>query len=245
MMRRLAWCGTSQSISSGFHAVGCERGVDGLGHAHHGVAEHLPAFHADMPHGAGRGRATVDVESVVVAAIGIEMGREHAAFDCAVTLGGLQHHRAGTVSEQDTGRPVLPVENARKGLRADHQCIACLTKPEKIIGDRKRIDEARADGLHIEGRALTYIPSRSWIRVAVAGKVSSGVAVAQMMRSRSAPDRRAMASASSAALTPRSEVSSLSSATRRSRMPVRWRIHSSVVSTRLASSALVTTRDGR
>ena len=88
-------------------------------------------------------------------------------------------------------------------------------------------------------------PRFAWMRVAVAGKVSSGVEVAQTIMSSSSAAISARASACSAAFDPRSEVNSPSSASRRSRMPVRCLIHSSEVSTRRARSPLLMTRDGR
>ena len=76
------------------------------------------------------------------------------------------------------------------------------------------------------------------MRVAVAGKVSSGVEVAQTMRSMSLAPIPAWAMASRAAAVPRSDVISPWAAMCRCRMPVRWRIHSSVVSTFLATEGI-------
>ena len=83
------------------------------------------------------------------------------------------------------------------------------------------------------------------MRTAVAGKVRSGVEVAQTMRSMSIGSMPARTSAWREAAMPRSEVSSPSSAMWRCSMPVRSRIHSSVVSTRRAMSAFVMMRLGR
>jgi hypothetical protein len=65
------------------------------------------------------------------------------------------------------------------------------------------------------------------------------------MRSIWPADTPAWAMASRAAAVPRSEVISPSAAMWRWQIPVRWRIQSSVVSTFLASSALVTIWAGR
>src|SRR5579863_2925550 len=65
------------------------------------------------------------------------------------------------------------------------------------------------------------------------------------MRSMSAPVRPASPSAASAALVASCDVVSPGAAIRRWRMPVRCWIHSSDVSTILASSALVSTLSGR
>jgi hypothetical protein len=93
--------------------------------------------------------------------------------------------------------------------------------------------------------APCVMPSWACSLVAVAGKVLSGVAVASTMRSSSAPVIPALASACSAALSARSEVSSPGAATWRWRMPVRWTIQSSEVSSRSANSALLTIRAGK
>src|SRR5690348_7130700 len=87
-------------------------------------------------------------------------------------------------------------------------------------------------------------PRRSWIRHAVAGKMRSGVVVPSTTMSSSNALTPASANACWAARNARSPVVSPSAATRRSRMPVRVRIHSSLVSTIFSRSALVTTRSG-
>jgi len=88
-------------------------------------------------------------------------------------------------------------------------------------------------------------PSAFCTRQAVAGKLYSGVVVAQMIRSILLGGRSATARARRAATTARDEVVSLgSAATWRSSMPVRERIHSSDVATIRSMSALVITRSG-
>ena len=72
----------------------------------------------------------------------------------------------------------------------------------------------------------------------------SGVTVATMIRSICDPSRPASASASSAAGRQRSESACSGPAIRRSRIPVRSRIHSSEVSIIVESSSFVITRSG-
>src|SRR5438132_5813041 len=72
----------------------------------------------------------------------------------------------------------------------------------------------------------------------------SGVTVATMIRSMSDPSSPACTSACRAAGSARSDIASSSFAIRRSRMPVRSMIHSSVVSTRVSSSWFASTRSG-
>ena len=76
------------------------------------------------------------------------------------------------------------------------------------------------------------------------GKIMSGVVVPTAMNSMSSGTRLARSSACWAALMARSDVASVSSAMWRSRMPVRWTIHSSLVATIFSRSALVSTRLG-
>src|SRR6476660_5089420 len=86
------------------------------------------------------------------------------------------------------------------------------------------------------------MPRSAWMVTAVAGKVWSGVEVARTMRSISSGFRPASSSAARAAAVPMVEVSSPLAAIRRSLMPVRVTINSSVVSTTLAKTSLVKMR---
>ena len=67
----------------------------------------------------------------------------------------LEHDGAGPVAEQHAGGAVVPVEDARKRLGADHQraLVACR-RASKPSARRQRIDEAGADRLQIEGGAV-------------------------------------------------------------------------------------------
>ena len=76
------------------------------------------------------------------------------------------------------------------------------------------------------------------------GKIMSGVVVPTAMNSMSSGTRLARSIACCAARTARSEVASLSSAMRRSWMPLRCTIHSSLVSTIFSRSALLRIRLG-
>src|SRR5579862_8501125 len=80
---------------------------------------------------------------------------------------------------------------------------------------------------------------------AVDGNTTSGVVVATMIRSMSLGASDADASAARDAKNARSDVCSPSATTWRCRMPVRVRIHSSLVSIFCESSSLVMMRDGR
>lgn len=87
-------------------------------------------------------------------------------------------------------------------------------------------------------------PSRAATRAAMLGERSIAVQVATTTRSISAVSRPAFAIAFSADRQAISSTCSSGAAIRRSRIPTRLWIHSSFVSTIVASSALVSTRSG-
>src|SRR2546422_1068393 len=87
-------------------------------------------------------------------------------------------------------------------------------------------------------------PSWCWRMLPVVGKAMSPVVVPTTMRSTSPGSTPARSSACWAALSPRSDAASLSSTTCRSRIPVRWTIHSSEVATIFSRSWLVRIRFG-
>jgi hypothetical protein len=87
-------------------------------------------------------------------------------------------------------------------------------------------------------------PILCWMRATVLGKNMSGVTVQQTMASSSSASMPRRSRAIRRARTPMSEEAIPGSTHRRVRMPVRVKIHSSLVSTILARSSLVTTRSG-
>ena len=112
-------------------------------------------FMRRWPGGLGGAGAAVDVEQVLEAAVRADAGGQDAAVVAAAELRlRLQHDRAGAVAEQHAGAAVLPVEDAREGLGADHDGALELAGLEEIVGDGQGVDEARADRLHVEGGAL-------------------------------------------------------------------------------------------
>ena len=155
----------------------------------------------------------------------------------------LEHHGAGSIPKEDAGASIRPIENAREGLRSDHEGAFVRAGGEKFIGRRERKDEAGAHRLKIESDTMGDAECRLDLRRG-RWKVWSGVEVARMMRSISCASILASASAAFAAARPSVAVVSPSPATWRSLMPVRCTIHSSEVSTIFDSSSLVTTRRG-
>ena len=70
-----------------------------------------------------------------------------------LALARLDHHGPRAVGEQDAGAAVGPVHQARHGVRADHQRTIGQAPRREPVRHRQRIDEARADRLHVEGDA--------------------------------------------------------------------------------------------
>ena len=64
-----------------------------------------------------------------------------------VQLLGLDHHRAGTVAEQNASRAVLPIEDPRERFGPDHQRALELTAFQVAVGGGQGEHEARADRL--------------------------------------------------------------------------------------------------
>jgi hypothetical protein len=67
-------------------------------------------------------------------------------------IGRLEHDGARTVAEQHAGAAVVPVEDAREGLCADHQRTLVGAGANELVGDAEGVDEAAADRLQVEGR---------------------------------------------------------------------------------------------
>ena len=83
------------------------------------------------------------------------MRGQHAAVGrLARLLLRLQHDGAGAVAEQHAGAAVVPVENARECLGADHQRALEGAGAQQVVGGREREDEAGAHRLQIERRAM-------------------------------------------------------------------------------------------
>ena len=132
-----------------------EHVLDHVGDGADRELEHLVAFHAQVPDRAGRGRAAVDEELGLVPSVRAQMRGQHAAILArARLLLRFQHDRAGAVAEQHAGAAIGPVENAREGLRADHQRALVHAGAQQAVGGRERVDEARAHRLQVEGRAV-------------------------------------------------------------------------------------------
>jgi len=85
----------------------------------------------------------------------MQVGGQDAVIGAgAFALFRLKDHGAGAIAEQHAGRPVFPIQDAREGLRPDHQGRLGLTEPDEVVGHRQREDEAGTDRLKVEGDAV-------------------------------------------------------------------------------------------
>ena len=132
-------------------AGGAERILDHVGDHRHRVLEHRSPFHAQVADGLRRGRPAIDVELGLVPAVGAQMRGQHAAIVAAAgLLLRLHHDGAGAVAEQHAGGAVVPIEDARERLRADHQRALVGPRAQQAVGDRKPVHEAGAHRLQVE-----------------------------------------------------------------------------------------------
>ena len=111
--------------------------------------EHRLPVHAQE--GIAGGHAPADLtgngQDAVVAAVGVKGAGQQARL-----IGSFHHHGTGAVTEQDAGAAVLPVEDARKHLGADHQRALMRAGADELFGDGHGVDKTAAHRLHVEGR---------------------------------------------------------------------------------------------
>lgn len=149
---------------------------------------------------------------------------------------------SGTVAEQNAGRAVGVVHDARKRFRRDNQYGFCLAGFNVTVRNVGRGDKAGAGVVDIKRADLTrtqlVLQDRRRIR-----RVGIRRAGADENEVKLLCGDAASASASCAAPSASSHVC-VFFAMRRSRTPVRCTIHSSLVSTIFSSMALVRTKSG-
>jgi hypothetical protein len=158
-----------------------------------------------------------------------------------LAVGGLEHHGGGAVAEQH--RDVAVVQSMNGEMISAPMTSAFLTTPVRISrgGRRQRIQEAGAGGVDVHGRAAVGadapLDARGDVRhlVVVAGGAEHDEFDVLALHPAQARARAR----------PRSRSRQGTCETRRSRMPVRVRIHSSLVSRKVARSALLRTAGGR
>src|SRR3546814_14745531 len=110
-----------------------------------------------MAHRSRARYAAIDVEQVMEPAVGMDVGRQDAVVPVvASALFGGQDDGTGAVAEEDAGTAVLPIENARKGLRTDHQDLVGLPQTNEIVRQRQRVDEAEIGRASCRERVCQY-----------------------------------------------------------------------------------------
>src|SRR5271168_671091 len=157
--------------------------------------------------------------------------------------GRLQQRRARPVSKQYAGGSVLIIQNGRHHVAADRQHLPVRTCSHKLRPHRQRVHKPAARRRQVKPHA-PFAPSRSCTRHAVAGNIMSGVTLATTIISISSGSVPVWASTLFAASVARCDAATPVSATCSSRIPVRVRIHSSLVSTSFSRSRFVITRGG-
>src|SRR5207248_7864723 len=105
-------------------------------------------------------RAAIDIENVMLAAVGMEMRRQNSALHRAALGYRVQEQRTGPVAEQHAGAAVLPIEDARECLGPDDERRAGLAEAQRVVGNRQRKDETGAHRLHIESSAARHSEAR-------------------------------------------------------------------------------------
>ncbi len=68
----------------------------------------------------------------------------------AARLGRRHHHRAGAVAEDDAGRAILVVDDARHHVRADHQHVLVRAARHELARRRQRIGERGTGRAQVE-----------------------------------------------------------------------------------------------
>ena len=91
-----------------------------------------------MADGARRGRAPIDIEEFIVAAIGMEAGRQ----DAGLAVLTFKHDGAGTITEQNAGRAVFPIKDAAEGFGANDERALHIARADHRVSNRERIEEA-------------------------------------------------------------------------------------------------------
>ena len=102
----------------------------------------------------------IDMQDVAQSALGMQVGGKNAAIDAAAALAGAEEHGTGAVTEQHTGAAVLPVQDARVDLAADHQHAVRVAGADHAVSDRQCVDEPGAGGGDVEAETAGHAERR-------------------------------------------------------------------------------------
>ena len=232
-MRRFAWCRTTPPSSSGFSPAFSQTCLAISGSCGGGPAEDAQALLLE------RAFAALDPDRVGHLR---HRAPDHRA-DPGVLVGD-HHGSAGAVADQHAGGAVGPVGPVAELLDADHQRPSRRRRPG--WPGRRWPARTRTRSMRCSGRSRPGCRGRAGRRH---GRRCSANGRSPYRwrrprsRSRRRPGRRSRSPCRRPARPSRRPDSS-GAAIRRSRMPTRLWIHSSLVSTMVASSSLVSTRSG-
>ena len=130
-------------------------GGDRLGDIDHGVAEHLVALHPQVADRAGRRGAAVDIEQVLLGAVAAQGEAQQAAVGrWSPPLRPAPRTTAPAPSPNSTQVP-RSVQSISRVMVSAPMTRAHLARPRatKPSATHRRVDEARADRLDVEGDA--------------------------------------------------------------------------------------------
>ncbi len=202
MMRMLAWCGISQSMSASVRAGLGQHGARGLFEHADRQLEHRLAVHLEqrVAQHLASGHGSRHAKNADMLAVGMQVARENARLcrDASSTTAPAPSPNSTQVvrslksrMRENTSAPITRALLHGAGL--DHR-----------VGHGQRIHEAAADRLHVEGRATGDAQLVLQDDRPLTGKIMSGVDVATMIRSMSPAVRPAASRAWRAACSARS-----------------------------------------
>ncbi len=153
MIRLLAWCGTSQSTSAWVRPLAASASSTASASRVTAWRNTSRPFITRWPGLSGWPTAPSTYRmspSVPWAWIWVDSTPRRSSSSVVARA---QEHRAGAVAEQHAGAAVLPVQDARIDLAADHQDAARLAGPDHAVGDRQAVDEPGAGRRQVEAEA--------------------------------------------------------------------------------------------
>src|SRR5262249_20171523 len=141
-------------------------------HGINGRATHLGTLHRDLVAAGGEGYAVrrpggsaVRHEQIVgPTPVATEVHTEEARAPA-------EDHGSRTVTEQDGGRPIIPVDVTREAVGSYQEDVPGRSRRERLVGKREPVDEAGAGGIEIERGDWT----RAELRLHETGRRRDGV----------------------------------------------------------------------
>ena len=92
------------------------------------------------------------MQQICVVTVGMDMGRTNARRCIA-----LQYNGTRTITKQNTGVSIGPVNDAREGFSANHQRGFCHASTHELISDGQGVNKAGTNRLNIKRRTTMNI----------------------------------------------------------------------------------------